>query len=185
MTSSVRKKIGTGVIVLLVTVLTLPAMAAAFGPGGGKPFMGFNGRAPGRSPLGFWQNSQIVQKLGLTAEQIKQVRESYFTFREKRLAVTSELERLRLQMDRAFTQDTIDEAGVLALAEKMSGLKGKLFVQNVESRLALGKLLNAEQIDKLRQYRGNREVRRPEKGQRRISQRPRFQAPDYQPPVAN
>jgi len=43
----------------------------------------------------------------------------------------------------------VDEPDVLKLAQKISDLKGKLFVQKIESRLAVGKLLTADQLKKL------------------------------------
>jgi len=52
-------------------------------------------------------------------------------------------------MDKAFSEDVVDDTAVLSLAEKISDVKGKLFIQKIEARLAVGKLLNADQIKKL------------------------------------
>lgn len=94
----------------------------------------------------------MVQKLELTEKQVKQLRDADFTFREKRLKLKAQLDTFRLQMDKAFSDDIVNNAAVLQLAKKISDIKGKIFIQDIESRLAVGKLLNADQIRKLKLY---------------------------------
>ena len=150
MNSKFSKKLGTGVAVLLITVCFIPAMAGAFAPGDGRQGKRFDRQGPHRPVLGIWRNPQMVQKLGLTAEQVKQLRDADFSFREKSLELKVQLDRLRLQMDKAFTDDVVDDKAVLSLAETVSNLKGKLFIQKIEARLAVGKILNTDQINKLK-----------------------------------
>lgn len=152
MKSKLSKKFGTGIIVLLITICFIPAFAGAFAPGDGKHDKGFDRKDRHRPVLGIWRDPQMVQKLGLTAEQVKKVRDADFAFREKHLALKAQLDNLGLQLDKAFSDDVVDNTAVLALAQKISDVRGKLFVQNIESRLALGKILNADQIKKLKLY---------------------------------
>jgi Spy/CpxP family protein refolding chaperone len=91
----------------------------------------------------------MVQELGLTDEQVKGLREADFAHREKRLQLKSKLDGLHLEMEKLFSADAVDEAKVLQVAQKISDLKGKLFVRKIESRLAVGKLLTADQLKKL------------------------------------
>ena len=91
----------------------------------------------------------MVQKLGLTDEQVKGLREADFAHREKRLQLKSKLDGLHLEMEKLFSADSVDEAKVLQVAQKISDLKGKLFVRKIESRLAVGKLLTADQLKKI------------------------------------
>ena len=123
-----------------------PQIALALLPAGDPPPAAEDRHRPA---LGIWRDPQMVQKLELTAEQVKQVRNADFTFREKRLGLKAQLDSLQLQMDKAFTDDVIDDTAVLSLAEKISGVKRKLFIQKIEARLEVGKLLNADQINKL------------------------------------
>lgn len=169
MNSKLSKKIGTGVIALLITVWLIPATAGAFAPGDGRQNKGFHKKDRHRSALGIWRDPQMVQKLGLTAEQVKKVRDADFTFREKRLALKAQLDSLRLQMDKAFSDDVVEDAAVLTLAEKISDVKGKLFVQDIESRLAVGKILNADQIKKLRLYDMHKKKKGPRHENKRMS----------------
>jgi Spy/CpxP family protein refolding chaperone len=56
-------------------------------------------------------------------------------------------------MDKAFTNEPVDQAVVRQTADKMAEVKGRMFVEKTEARLALQDILTAEQIDKLQQYR--------------------------------
>ena len=94
----------------------------------------------------------MIQELGLTDEQVKGFREADFAHREKRLQLKSKLDGLRLEMEKLLFADPLNEAEVLQLAQKISDQKGKLFVQKIESRLAVGKLLTADQLNKLKKF---------------------------------
>ena len=93
----------------------------------------------------------MIQKLELTEGQIKKLRDADFSSREKRLDLKAQLDRLDLQMEKAFSADTADQKTVLKLAEKISDVRGRLFIQGIESRLAMAKILNADQMNKLKQ----------------------------------
>ncbi len=152
MTAKRNKKIGTGVMILLIMACFIPANVGAFAPGDGRPDRGLHEKGHHRSALGIWRNPQMAQELELTAEQIKKVREADFTFREKQLPLKAQLESLHLRMEKTFSAGIVDNAAVLSLAEKISDVKGDLFVQQIESHLALGKILNADQIEKLKMH---------------------------------
>jgi Spy/CpxP family protein refolding chaperone len=150
MNSNLRQKFFTGAVVLLVTVFFIPAFAGAFTPGQCKPDKGFGMKRHHESPLGIWRNPKMVQELGLTDEQVKGLREADFAHREKRLQLKSKLDGLNLEMEKLFSADPVNESDILQLAQKISDLKGKLFVRRIESRLAVGKLLTEDQLKKLK-----------------------------------
>jgi len=152
MNSNLRQKLFTGAMVLLVTVFFIPAFAGAFTPGSCTPDKGFGMKKHHGSLLGIWQNPKMVQELGLTDEQVTGLREADFAHREKRLQLKSKLDGLHLEMEKLFSADSVDEAKVLQLAQKISELKGKLFIRKIESRLALGKLLTEDQLKKLKMF---------------------------------
>jgi Spy/CpxP family protein refolding chaperone len=152
MNSNLRQKFFTGAIVMLVTVFFIPTFAGAFTPGQCKPDKGFGMKKHHVSPLGIWQNPKMVQELGLTDEQVKGLREADFAHREKRLQLKSKLDGLHLEMEKLFSVDPVNESDILQLAQKISDLKGKLFVRKIESRLAVGKLLTADQLKKLKMF---------------------------------
>jgi len=152
MNSNLRQKFFTGAMVLLITVFFIPAFAGAFTPGDCKPDKRFGMKRHHMSPLGIWRNPKMVQELGLTDEQVKGLREADFAHREKRLQLKSKLDGLHLEMKKLFSADPVNESEILQLAKKISDLKGKLFVRKIESRLAVGKLLTADQLKKLKMF---------------------------------
>ena len=154
-------------MVLLITVCFIPAMAGAFAQGGGERGKGFNGKGQHRSPLGIWHNPQMVEKLALTDDQVDQLRELDFNHREKQLASKAELDSLRLQMDKAFTDKNVDKASVRQTAKKMADVKGSMFVEKTEARLAFQDILTAEQVDRLKQYRMDKK-RQGKRGQKQM-----------------
>jgi len=152
MNSNLRQKLFTGAMVFLVTVFFIPAFAGAFTPGDCKADKGFGMKRHHMSPLGIWQNPKMIQELGLTDEQVKGLREADFAHREKGLQLKSKLGGLRLEMEKLFSADPLNETKILQLAQKISDQKGNLFVQKIESRLSVGKLLTADQLKKIKRF---------------------------------
>lgn len=167
MNTNAKKTIGAAVAILLITVCFSPGIAGAFPAG---EAMGAKADGPDghhRPPLGFWRNPQLVKDLGLTDEQVKQVREADFSYREKHLALRFQLDGLRLQMDKAFSADTVDKAAVRQLAAKIADTQGQMFVQDVEARLMLVEALNADQLDKLKKHERSRQRHHLKPGEKR------------------
>ena len=108
MNSKLKKKIGTGVIAILITVWLIPATAGAFAPGDGRQAKGFHGKDRHRPALGIWRNPQIIQKIELSKEQIKQLRDADFAYREKCLGLKARLDGFHMKMDKAFSDDIVD-----------------------------------------------------------------------------
>ncbi|MEA3435557.1 MAG: hypothetical protein U9R43_03770 [Thermodesulfobacteriota bacterium] len=152
MNSNLRQIFSTGAMVLLATVFFIPAFAGAFTPGDCKPDRGFGMKRHHLSPLGIWRNPKMIQELGLTDKQVKGLREANFAHREKRLQLKFKLAGLHLEMDKLFSADPVNEEEVIQLARKISDQKGNLFVRKIESRLAVGKLLTADQLKKLKRF---------------------------------
>jgi Spy/CpxP family protein refolding chaperone len=150
MNSNFRQKFLTGAMVLLVTVFVIPGFAGAFTPGQCMPEKGFGMKKHHMSPLGIWQNPKMVQELGLTDKQVEELKKADFAHREKCLELKSKLDVLHLELEKLFAAGSVDEAKVLEVAQMISDLKGKLFVQRIESRLAVAKLLTADQVGKLK-----------------------------------
>ena len=74
-------------------------------------------------------------------------------------------------MDKAFTEDNVDKATVLQTAEKMADVKGGMFVEKIDSRLALQEVLTADQIDMLKQMRMERKRDGKRQGQKQMKGR--------------
>ncbi|MBW2605129.1 MAG: hypothetical protein JRE28_12580 [Deltaproteobacteria bacterium] len=172
------KKLGTGIMVFLIAVCFIPAMAGAASPGHQRQGKGFAMKGHHRSALGIWRNPQMVQNLEFTKEQVKQLKDADFTFREKRLALKAQLDSYHLKMEKAFSDDIVDDTAVLTLAKKISDVKGKLFVRRIESRLTLGKILTEDQINNLKLHKIHQKKQGPRCGEKHISGRHSIERPD-------
>lgn len=185
MNSKQNKKLGTCVIVLLIMACFIPAIAGASPLGHGRQDKGFDRIEHHRPPLGIWQDQKMVQELGLTEEQVKQIRDEDFTFQEKRLVLKAQLDGFRLQMDKSFSNDIVEDAAVLSLAQKISDVKGKMFVQKIQSRLALGKILNAEQVAKLKSLDMPQKKYGPKNGKKHMNRIGLIEMPGDKKPYKN
>lgn len=155
MSATIHKKIGTGIMAVLLAAAIVPSIAEACrggrgGRGGGQG-MGMDcGMKGGGAAFGIWQNPQTAQDLGLSAEQVKKLKEADFASREKQLPLFGELDSLRLKMDQAFAAEPVDEKAVMDLTEKISAVKANLAAQRTEERLAMSKILTPEQMGKMK-----------------------------------
>ena len=172
MKTNAKKTIGAAMAILLITVCFSPGIAGAFPAGEAMGAKADGPEGHHRPPLGFWRNPQLVKDLGLTDDQVKQVREADFNFREKHLALKYQRDGLRLKMDQAFSADAVDNAAVRQLAQKMADIQGQILVQDVEARLTLGELLNADQIDQLKKHEMSRQRHHRKPGEKRGAENP-------------
>jgi Spy/CpxP family protein refolding chaperone len=187
MNTGLRKKIGTSFMVLLITtsfitVCTIPTMAGMPAPAEPWQDRGMDRPQYHRPAPGIWRNPQTVQELGLSEKQVNQLRDADFASREKQLELKAQLDSLRLQMDKAFSGDSVDDKTVHRLAEEIAGIQGDLFVQNVESRLTVGKILSADQMDMLKRHRLHPEKKGPCRGAKSVVSHDSIERPVDIPP---
>jgi Spy/CpxP family protein refolding chaperone len=151
-----KQKFGTGAIGLLIVVIFMSAYAWGDMPSEGKADKESDMKRHPMSPCGIYSEQKmvqgLVQALGLSDEQVKRLRDGIFTVKERHLELRAQLDRLDLQMERAFSAETVDETTVRELAQKIADLDRKMFIQNTEFRLAAEKLLTLDQRKKLRMY---------------------------------
>ena len=187
MNTELIKKLGKGVMGLLIStafiaICAIPAMAGMPAPADTWQERGMDRQKHHQPALGIWRNPQMIQKLELSKKQVNQLREADFTSRKKQLELKAQLDSFRLQMDKAFSGDSVDDKAVRLLAEKIAGVKGDLFVQNVESRLTVGKILSADQMDKLKLHRMHHKKKGSCQGGKSISEHHSIESPDDIPP---
>ena len=156
MSTKLRRTVDRSIMVLVLAAFfmaagILPAMAGASAKTATWHKGSMERHRHHRPPLGIWQDPQMVQKLELTEAQIKKLRDADFSSREKRLELKAQRDRLDLQMEKAFSADTVDQKAILELAEKISDVRGRLFTQKIEARLTMGDALNADQMSKFKQ----------------------------------
>ncbi|MCI5146821.1 MAG: periplasmic heavy metal sensor [Candidatus Electrothrix sp. AR3] len=158
MNTKLSKKIGRGIMTLLIAASFIPAVAGAC-PGRGQRGQGCDLRGqkgPSRSMLHIWQNPQMVQDLGLSPDQVTKLKQADFSAQEKRLDLRTEMSKLKLEMNQAFAADVVDNKVVRELAGKIAAVKGKMSVKKVEARLAMRNLLTPDQVKKMKMIRQSR-----------------------------
>lgn len=166
-----RKKAVTGVVALLITAACLaafiiPSQAVASGPADAWQGRAMDRQAQHRSVLGLWRNPYMIQKLELTEEQVKQLRDADFNARAKKLELKGQLNSVRLQMEKTMAADTLDDKTIVKMAKKIASLKGQLFVHQIESDLAVGNILSADQVAALKLFSGHPKKQSPRVGGR-------------------
>jgi Spy/CpxP family protein refolding chaperone len=177
MNANLKAKPPTGVMAPMIVVAVIAATAITAlaidmpGPQHAWQEKGMDRLHRWAPVLGVWRNPQLVEKLALTDEQVSKLRETDFSVQEEHLEARAQLDRLKLQMDEAFSQDNIDQSAVRQLARQMADVKGRLLVQDVESRLAVGQILNADQIGMLRQHEMQQGSKGPKRGDKRDGRR--------------
>lgn len=159
-----KKKI---VIVALVTLLTLGigqgvlAFGPRFSPSSGLELglgrqWGYCGRMPG---------SQIDDKLGLTAEQQKQVAELRLQYLEKTQDLSLLHERLRVELQALWSGEELDTETIAAKEAELAKVRVQLVQMSRELQKEAKKLYTAEQLEVLEtQPWGQRQQRNEGKG---------------------
>ena len=142
-------------IFLLVGIFFIPAMASAFrqGPGKYERGLGMPMKMMQWSSFHIWNNPEVVDKLALSDDQVAKLKEADFAMRETHLELRSDLNRLNLEMERAFSEKAVNNAEILELANKMADIRNKLFMDRIESRLKMTEILTDEQLEKLESLR--------------------------------
>ncbi|MBU0968767.1 MAG: hypothetical protein KKA54_20595 [Proteobacteria bacterium] len=145
-----QHKPGALIIFLVLTFFAVPAMAGSHAQDNrhGEDFGRHEEHRDHQSLSGLWQNPEIAEKLGLSDKQITELKNADFTFRKQQLELKAQLNMLHLEMEKAFSEQKLNETAVRELAGKMADVQGKMFVQNIESRLAATKYLTEEQLIK-------------------------------------
>jgi Spy/CpxP family protein refolding chaperone len=151
MKTSIKENFFRTAIFLLIGFFLVPTVAFAFrgGPGKSERGMGMHMKGMQGSSFCIWNNPQIVEDLELTDEQIDKLKEADFAMKENHLELRSQLNRLNLEMQKAFSEETVNDPEVLELANKMAEIRSKLFMDRVEARLKMTKILTDDQFKKM------------------------------------
>ena len=114
----------------------------------------------GNPMFAIWNNPQLIKELNLTESQIEKLKDLDFAQQEKQMKLKNQVEALHLEMRKAFADNKLDEKRIISLAKQISEVQGNLFVQDVENKLEIAKVLTDEQVNKLKSLRFDQ--RRPD-----------------------
>lgn len=101
----------------------------------------------------FGDPERMKKDLGLTDDQVKKIAEINKEHQKKKLDYREKLAPKNIQLKKLLIEDTVDMGKVRALLGEISDLRVEMQVLRIEHRLAIEKVLTAEQKAKMRSFR--------------------------------
>lgn len=122
---------------------------------------------PGRGPI--WENSEVIEKIGLTDDQIAKLKARHYHAARSSIEMRSRIQLAELELEQLMGSDQPDESAVAAKAKEIGALRARQFESRVADRMALKKILTPEQERGLREImiRNHGRRQRPEESGRR------------------
>ena len=141
---------------IVLGMLTLGSILAAFviaAPPDGR------GKSPSRergSFGGFLDNPKMIEHLGLSSEQVEQMRNLHYQGEQKQIDLRATLQKARLKIHHLMEQDQPDEAAIMGSIEEAGQAHIAMRKLQVQQRLKGRDLLGTEASNKLRRYMADR-----------------------------
>ena len=134
-----------------------PPAPQRLGRGQGMGMGGGMGRGMGMGPQGpmqrgmgrWWKDPQMVEKLGVTADQQKKMDDIFQQHRLKLIDVTAAVEREEVTLEPMMAADQPDEARIVAQIDKVAQARAELEKANARMLLGIRRVLTPDQWKKL------------------------------------
>ena len=129
-----------------------PGRGQGMGMGMGRG-MGM-GPQPGRGPMErgmgrWWKNPEMVEKLGVTADQQKKMDDIFQQHRLKLIDLNASVEREEVTLEPMMAADQPDEARIVAQIDKVALARAELEKANARMLLGIRRVLTPDQWKKL------------------------------------
>jgi Spy/CpxP family protein refolding chaperone len=98
----------------------------------------------------WWTRPEMVQKLGLTAEQTKKMDDAFQQFRLKLIDLNAAVQKEEMIMEPLIGTEQPDEAKIVAQIDKVAQARAELEKTNARMLLGIRRLLTPEQWNKLK-----------------------------------
>lgn len=102
-----------------------------------------------------------AEELGLTDQQMKDLRELQYNFRKTGIGLRADLKEARLELRHQMMQESPDKREIAKLVDQVAQAQKEVLKHEVDRKLAMKEILTPEQYEKFMQGRGER--RRGEK----------------------
>lgn len=112
-----------------------------------------------------------AEELGLTDQQMKDLRELQYNFRKTGIGLRADLKEARLELRHQMMQESPDKKEIARLVDQVAEAHKKVLKHEVDRKLATKEILTPEQFEKFIQTRG--QGRRGE----RMGERGKFRQP--------
>jgi Spy/CpxP family protein refolding chaperone len=131
----------------------------------------------------------ILRDLGLSPDQVRQMRLINQDVRTKRQAARVRMNEAGRNLDQAIYADTVDDALFTQRLKEFQNAQGEMSKVNFDNELAIRKVLTSEQLVRFREIRQSFQRRRQNRIEKRDMQRPGVEPqrvqPGEKPPVKN
>ena len=97
----------------------------------------------------WWNNPDMAQKLGLTADQVKRMDDIFLLNRLKLIDLNASVQKEEVIMEPLMASDQPDEPKILAQIDKVAQARAELEKANARFLLGIRRVLNPEQWKKL------------------------------------
>ncbi len=91
----------------------------------------------------------FTKKLGLTEGQVKKIKGHEFEFKKMKIQAKADHAIAHMELNRLAHSDTVDEAGMRAVGNKIVEIKSRKIHAMIEAKITLLKILTAEQRQKV------------------------------------
>ena len=121
------------------------SMGRGYGAPSPQPGLGPMERGMGR----WWKNPEMVEKLGVTADQQKKMDDIFQQHRLKLIDVTAAVEREQVTLEPLMAADQPDEARIVAQIDKVAQARAELEKANARMLLGIRRIRTPDQWQKL------------------------------------
>jgi Spy/CpxP family protein refolding chaperone len=121
------------------------SMGRGYGAPSPQPGLGPMERGMGR----WWKNPEMVEKLGVTADQQKKMDDIFQQHRLKLIDLNASVEREEVTLEPMMAADQPDEARIVAQIDKVAQARAELEKANARMLLGIRRVLTPDQWKKL------------------------------------
>jgi periplasmic protein CpxP/Spy len=107
-----------------------------------------------RTPMKFWNNSEIATKINLTDQQKQQLESTFTNYRLKLIDQRAAVEREEVKLEPLIQSDKLDEGAITRQIDALISARGQLERTNAMMGVDIRKVLSTEQWKQLKQLHG-------------------------------
>lgn len=100
--------------------------------------------------------AEKADELGLTDEQIENIREIQYNFKKTEIGLRADLKTSRLELRHLMMQENPNQKEISKLVDRVAEAQKKVLKHNVDRKIALKEILTQEQFEKFMKKRGKR-----------------------------
>ena len=94
----------------------------------------------------WWQDKALREKLQLKEKQLQKMNQLFNSYREKRIELTAEAQKLQLKLNNMLRQEKLDEKAVDQTQKTLIQTRMQMFQEMLGMKLAVRKMLMPDQI---------------------------------------